>query len=88
MIILIPVKNNWLKIIASKYKKKRIIGCSGSMSSWANKFSYFRNYKDNYFTYIYINIFILIYLSKFPNPYLRANGLLFHSSDYIKFIKK
>ena len=80
-----PIKNNWLKIISSKYKKKRIIGCSASMSSWATN-SYFRNSKDNYFMYIYKYIYFNIFIAKFPNPHLRANGFLFHSSDYLKFI--
>ena len=81
-----PVKKNWLRIIASKFKKKRIIGCSGSMSSWANN-SYFRNYKDDYFTYFYKYFYFNLFIPRFPNPHLRANGLLFHSSDYISFIK-
>ena len=81
-----PVKKNWLKIIASKYKKKRIIGCSGSMSSWATN-SYYRNFNDNYLTYFYKFFYFNLFIPKFPNPHLRANGLLFHSSDYINFIK-
>ena len=80
-----PVKNNWLKIIASKYKKKRIIGCSGSMSSWASN-SYYRHYKDNYFIYFYKYFYFKLFIAKFPNPHLRANGLLFHTSDYLNFI--
>ena len=80
-----PIKNNWLKIIASKYKKKRIIGCSASFSSWASN-SYYRNHGDNYLTYLYKYLYFNIFIPKFPNPNLRANGLLFHTSDYIKFI--
>jgi hypothetical protein len=80
-----PIKENWLKIIFSKYKKKRIIGCSASMSSWATN-SYYRHFKDNYFTYLYKYIYFNFFIPKFPNPHLRANGLLFHSSDYLEFI--
>tara|TARA_B100000579_G_scaffold309893_1_gene259521 strand:- start:853 stop:1659 length:807 start_codon:yes stop_codon:yes gene_type:complete len=80
-----PIKNNWLKVIASKYKRKRIIGCSGSLSSWATN-SYYRHYKDNYFMYIYKYFYFNLFIPKFPNPHLRANGLLFHTSDYLDFI--
>jgi glucan-binding YG repeat protein len=81
-----PIKKNWLRIIASKYKKKRIIGCSGSMSSWATN-SYFRNNRDNFLIYFYKYFYFNLFIPKFPNAHLRANGLLFHSSDYLKFIK-
>ena len=80
-----PIKNNWLKIISSKYKKKRIIGCTASFSSWASN-SYYRKYEDNYLTYLYKYLYFNLFIPKFPNPNLRANGLLFHTSDYIKFI--
>lgn len=80
-----PIKNNWLKIIASKYKKKRIVGCSASKSSWSSN-SYYRNSKDGYFTYLLKFLYFNINIPKFPNPHLRANGLLFHTSDYLKFI--
>ncbi len=81
-----PIKNNWLKIISSKFKSKRIIGCSASMSSWATN-SYFRRLGDNFFVYFYKYIYFNLFVPKFPNPHLRFNGLLFHSSDYLKFIK-
>ena len=81
-----PIKNNWLKIITSKYKKNRIIGCSGSMSSWATN-SYYRNHTDNYLIYFYKYLYFNLFIPKFPNPHLRANGLLFHSLDYLNFIK-
>jgi len=80
-----PIKKNWLKIIFSKYKKNRIIGCSASMSSWATN-SYYKHSKDNYLTFFFKFIYFNIYIPKFPNPHLRANGLLFHSSDYLEFI--
>ena len=81
-----PIKNNWLKIISGKYKKKRIIGCSASMSSWATN-SFFRHYKDNYFMYFYKYFYFNKFVPKFPNPHLRSNGILFHTSDYLNFIK-
>jgi hypothetical protein len=81
-----PIKKNWLKIIVSKYKKKRIIGCRGSMSSWATN-SYYRHHKDNYFMYFYKYLYFNLFIPKFPNPHLCANSLLFHTSDYLNFIK-
>lgn len=82
-----PIKNNWLNIITSIYKRNTIIGCSASMSSWATN-SYFRKLGDNYIVYLYKLIYFNLFVPKFPNPHLRFNGLLFHSSDYLKFIKK
>ena len=80
-----PIKNNWLKIIVSKYQKKRIIGCSGSMSSWATN-SNVRHYKDSYFMYFLKFIYFKLFFPKFPNPHLRSNSILFHSKDYLNFI--
>lgn len=81
-----PIKKNWLKIISSKFKKKRILGCSGSMSSWATN-SYYRHHKDNYLNYFYKLIYFNLFVPRFPNPHLRFNGLLFSTSDYLDFIK-
>lgn len=81
-----PICKNWLKIIASKIKFKRVIGCSASNSSHLSN-SFYRHKNDNYFLAIFKLLRYFFFIPKFPNPHIRATGFLLHAKNYLQFIR-
>jgi hypothetical protein len=82
-----PVKKNWLKIIMKYYKKKTIIGCTGSYESQLSSLKIKKFYKI--FNYIKKYLFYKKNFNLFPNPHIRTANFLINGNDFNSFnIKK
>lgn len=79
-----PVKKNWLLLMSSNYKKKRILGTSGSYESISSR-GFLRNYNENIFSYICRVTKYLINFPLFPNPHIRTSNFMMSAKDYIKY---
>jgi len=79
-----PIKKNWLLLMCSNYKNKRILGATGSYESISSR-GFLRNYNENIFSYIYRVIKYLIYFPLFPNPHIRTTAFMMLAKDYIKY---
>jgi hypothetical protein len=80
----LPIKKNWLLLMSSNYKSKRILGTSGSYESISSR-GFLRNYNENIFSYIYRVIKYLINFPLFPNPHIRTSNFMISAKDYIQY---
>jgi hypothetical protein len=79
-----PVKKNWLLLMCSNFKNKRILGATGSYESISSR-GFLRSYNENILSYIYKVIKYLIYFPLFPNPHVRTTAFMMLAKDYIKY---
>jgi hypothetical protein len=79
-----PIKKNWLLLMCSNYKTKRILGTTGSYESISSR-GFLRNYNENIFYYIYRVIKYLINFPLFPNPHIRTTGFMMFAKDYLQY---
>jgi hypothetical protein len=79
-----PIKKNWLLLMVSNYKNKRLLGTSGSYESLSSR-GFLRNHNENFFFYIYRVIRYLINFPLFPNPHIRTSNFMILAKDYLKY---
>ena len=79
------LKNNWLKEFSKHFKKKTIVGSTGSYESMYTSLKIKKFYKI--FKNIYNFFLFKMYFNTFPNPHLRTANFLINSNDFLNFNK-
>lgn len=79
-----PNTNNWLKIFVNHYKKKSIVGATGSMSSLPSQFLNFFYDQHSKLQQLRWGLYHLLHVKLFPNPHIRTTAFFLAAKDLIE----